>query len=77
MKPDNILINEGKDGQIREVKLADFGLACKASKDDQYKDENCGTLGYIAPEMLKGGGRYTDKVDVWALGVILFNLVTG
>jgi serine/threonine protein kinase len=35
----------------------------------------CGTLDYIAPEIIKNES-YNEKVDVWALGVIIFELLT-
>ena len=56
------------------VKLTDFGLSCK------YDEENpptqyCGTLCYMAPEILLGR-EYDYKVDCFALGVSLYELVT-
>jgi len=36
----------------------------------------CGTLDYVSPEM-KDEGKYTSKVDLWSLGVLTFELLTG
>ena len=36
-----------------------------------------GTRGYMAPEVLQGSLRFNEKIDSWALGVLLYNLVTG
>ena len=50
-------------------------MACKFDKI--ASDTVCGTIGYMAPELLVGEGEYDEKVDIWSLGVILYNLVTG
>ncbi|UYV80636.1 RPS6KB2 [Cordylochernes scorpioides] len=71
VKPENILINF--DGHI---KLVDYGL----SKTDIYPGDMttkiCGTVQYMAPEIWKDVG-YSYSVDWWALGVILFEIMTG
>jgi serine/threonine protein kinase len=36
-----------------------------------------GSVGYRAPELLKEGGEYTQAVDIWAMGCILFEVATG
>ena len=60
LKPENILINFNKDGTINDVKLADFGLACKKTHCPVTISRDCGTLGYIAPEAYGiNGGGYT------------------
>lgn len=73
LKPGNILM--GKDGQI---KLADFGLA-KDLENDEYltaTGETVGTPNYMAPEQIRA--RAIDqRTDLYALGVIAFELITG
>ena len=55
------------------VKLSDFGLS-KFVDSQSIMKTMCGTALYVAPEVLetKGLGSYTNKVDIWSLGVILF-----
>ncbi|KAK3940772.1 kinase-like domain-containing protein [Diplogelasinospora grovesii] len=64
----NILVQSRKAGQIH-VKLADFGLV----KDSRDLESKVGTPMYAAPEILGGGPRpYTSAVDIWSLGVVIF-----
>ena len=76
IKPENVLIKLDKWNNIIQVKISDFGQGCKI-----YKNTICcykfGTKGYLAPEVVHGSLRFDQKVDSWALGVLLFNLVTG
>lgn len=54
------------------VKLCDFGLSClKAQNDFSY----CGTRDYLAPEMVRSGQFYDEKIDVFAAGVVCRTLV--
>jgi serine/threonine protein kinase len=66
LKPENILIYHRSPSCFR-IKIGDFGLA----KDASILRTTCGTQPYMAPEIWLGN-RYTDKVDVWSLGVIVF-----
>uniref|UniRef100_A0A915PXU6 Protein kinase domain-containing protein n=1 Tax=Setaria digitata TaxID=48799 RepID=A0A915PXU6_9BILA len=68
LKPENLLLS-----QDFTIKLADFGLACIAS-GPLYRI--CGTLTYIAPEMLAEKG-YGIEVDTWSLGIILHIMLAG
>ncbi|KAI8945523.1 serine/threonine-protein kinase [Xylaria longipes] len=71
IKPENILL-----GLHGELKLADFGYAVYAP--DDRRDTKCGTLDYIPPEMLRSGNAsYTNAVDLWELGVLTYEFLTG
>lgn len=71
MKPENLLI--GDDGQI---KLADFGWAVTTCEDDDRRKTLCGTMDYLAPEMLARTG-HDAKADIWCLGVLCYELLYG
>jgi serine/threonine-protein kinase len=70
LKPQNIMMN--KRG---EVVIMDFGLAAIASELTGAEARN-GTPAYMSPEQLKGSG-VTAKSDVYALGLVLYELFTG
>ena len=55
------------------VKIADFGWAIVSKS---RRNTFCGTLDYLSPEMLRGE-HHDSKVDVWAVGVLAFELATG
>ncbi|XP_057650305.1 putative sperm motility kinase W [Chionomys nivalis] len=71
IKLENILIDE--DGN---VKLCDFGLAIHLAKRQMLK-KVCGSLHYMAPEMLARKPYDGLAVDMWSLGVLLYVMVTG
>ncbi|XP_027114149.1 receptor-like kinase TMK4 [Coffea arabica] len=72
LKPSNILL-----GDDMRAKVSDFGLV-KIAPDGKHSVETrlAGTFGYLAPEYA-ATGRVTTKVDVYAFGVILMELITG
>lgn len=70
IKPENILL-DAED----HIKLADFGWANKYMEGSQ-RDTFCGTLDYLPPEMILGTGHDTSA-DMWNMGVLLYELVTG
>ena len=73
IKPENLLLDkEGRDGRI---KLADFGWS-NFFNPDRTRMTYCGTLDYLAPEMINQQGHSTN-LDLWNLGVLLFELLTG
>ena len=72
IKPSNLLLS-------KEIKLADFGLACYEKESKEWN--LIGTYQYCAPEII---GEKTEKLkphsfktDVWAVGVTLFEMITG
>jgi eukaryotic-like serine/threonine-protein kinase len=72
VKPENVLLNA--DGR---VKVADFGLARAESASKQTKTGMLiGTVGYLAPEQVISGDADT-RTDVYAAGIMLFELLTG
>ncbi|KAK7070630.1 Checkpoint kinase 2, partial [Halocaridina rubra] len=73
IKPENVLL--AADKEYTHVKLTDFGLS-KLAADTSQMTTFCGTPTYISPELL-GGGSYTNKVDMWSLGVVLYVSLVG
>ncbi len=71
IKPENILIAEDNS-----VKLADFGWSNYIEDEGDVRSTYCGTPLYLAPEMIKEIG-HDEFLDVWCLGVLLFELITG
>ena len=87
IKPENILLDENDN-----VLLADFGFA-SIMQAEEPKDEfetmegsskimkemstMCGTMAYMAPEILNRDKYFGDKVDIWALGVVIYVLLVG
>lgn len=56
------------------VKICDFGLSVFVGNN--LRSTFCGTPLYVSPEILKGN-KYDEKVDVWALGIMLFEMLFG
>ena len=72
LKPDNISVY--MDNGKPKVKLLDFGFAEKKSLSDKAMPR--GTLGYVAPEVFKGGDA-DARADLYSLGMVLYETVTG
>ena len=64
-------------GKNNEIKIGDFGLACKLAFDGERKKTLCGTPNYIAPEVLDGENGHSFEVDVWSIGVVLYACLVG
>lgn len=73
LKPENLLLLSQSDDS--EVKIADFGFAKKVFKPKSLTTQ-CGTPGYVAPEILEGT-PYDETADMWSVGVILYILLGG
>lgn len=74
VKPENILYNKVN----QSIKLIDFGISKKIEERGRKRDmlTPTGTPFYRAPQILEGGG-YDQMVDMWALGVTMFKMMTG
>jgi len=71
LKLENILLNS--ESSETDFKLTDFGLACFVDKE---LTQNCGSPGYVAPEILRKM-PYGTKVDIFSAGVILYMVLSG
>jgi len=77
IKPENIFIARGAGGRIYP-KLLDFGIAHCATAGETHKPACVvGTPGYMAPEQAFGSDSVDRRADIWALGVVLYEAVTG
>lgn len=73
IKPENILV-----GIHGEIKISDFGWSVHAPNN--RRNTMCGTLDYLPPEMIKPGREenwYSEKVDLWSLGVLTYEFLVG
>ena len=70
IKPENVLLNDGI-----VAKLTDFGWSNYIQEEKERKTV-CGTPIYLAPEIIKEQG-HDERVDIWCIGVLLFELITG
>lgn len=68
MKPQNILLERGL------VKICDFGWA--VVQNNNLRSTFCGTPLYVSPEVLKGN-KYDDKIDLWAIGIMAWEMKFG
>ncbi|APR76040.1 Adenylate cyclase [Minicystis rosea] len=75
LKPANIFL---VGGNVEDARVLDFGVVRLASGAPLTETGTIlGTVGYMAPEQAQSGGEIGPAVDVWALGCVLFECVTG
>jgi len=72
LKPQNLLINDKG-----ELKLADFGLARAKSVPTKTYSNEVVTLWYRPPDVLLGSTEYSTQIDMWGVGCIFFEMVSG
>ena len=77
LKLENILLNIDNNGNISDVKLADFGLSKRSDEHLIAGPHTAGTPPYMAPEMLIKKTKFGNKIDSWSLGIILYELLFG
>ncbi|CAE7453566.1 AUR3 [Symbiodinium sp. CCMP2456] len=73
LKPENILMCGDPP---TKAKLADFGWCAELEKGGAPRNTFCGTWDYLSPEMVENQ-PHNNKVDIWATGVLLFEMLTG
>ncbi|XP_051541960.1 ribosomal protein S6 kinase beta-1 isoform X1 [Myxocyprinus asiaticus] len=71
LKPENIMLNNNG-----HVKLTDFGLCKESIYDGTVTHTFCGTIEYMAPEILMRSG-HNRAVDWWSLGALMYDMLTG
>ncbi|XP_016348905.1 ribosomal protein S6 kinase beta-1-like [Sinocyclocheilus anshuiensis] len=71
LKPENIMLNNNG-----HVKLTDFGLCKESIHDGTVTHTFCGTIEYMAPEILMRSG-HNRAVDWWSLGALMYDMLTG
>ena len=74
IKPANIMFKQ-KDN-LNSVILCDFGMAYQLGKTEKFIQEKCGTLIYMAPEVMEDR-KYDHLVDSFSAGIVLYILVSG
>ena len=79
VKPENVVLAEGRDGVVAP-KLIDFGVASLVEPGEASPGAGRGVAGtpaYMAPEQARGEGEPDPRTDVWAVGVMLYELLLG
>ena len=75
LKPMNILVEDYNIRNDPYVKITDFGFATIFGEDTETMNYKLGSPTYMAPELIKRE-EHNEKVDVWALGIIAFQLLS-
>ncbi|GAC1539171.1 MAG: hypothetical protein NVS3B10_03860 [Polyangiales bacterium] len=81
LKPENVFLVPGQDGQYH-TKILDFGIAkcidaAGGAKRKTATGVLLGTPGYMSPEQVKGARNVDHRADLWAVGVMFYEMVTG
>ena len=70
IKAENIMLDQNFN-----IRLIDFGLSTKIEKNSNNSTDICGSLGYMAPELLLRQ-NYDQSIDIWSTGVLLYGMLT-
>lgn len=69
LKLENVLIDDNMN-----IKIIDFGFSVKSDKKLQF---SCGTPHYMSPELALKKDHYGPPTDIWAMGIMLYIMLTG
>lgn len=64
LKPENLVLDSDNN-----VKICDFGWSAEVKSSHQFRTTFCGTVDYMAPEMLNNK-PYNSSLDIWCLGIL-------
>ena len=76
LKPANVFVDVASDGAVA-TKVLDFGLSMLAEDGSPASEEMVGTPFYMAPEQIHSPTEVDARTDVYALGAVLFEMLTG
>ncbi|TKC99497.1 serine/threonine-protein kinase [Polyangium fumosum] len=80
LKPANVFLHQEPGGDGLVVKVLDFGVAKNLAVNESLVTAVGGAVGspaYMSPEAIKGARDLDARTDVWSLGVVLFEMLTG
>eukprot|EP00928_Gymnodinium_smaydae_P057784 TRINITY_DN41001_c0_g1_i1.p1 TRINITY_DN41001_c0_g1~~TRINITY_DN41001_c0_g1_i1.p1 ORF type:complete len:328 (-),score=71.12 TRINITY_DN41001_c0_g1_i1:36-1019(-) len=77
LKPENVRLGEADDHGERRAVLVDFGCAVDGVTGETRARQKCGTMPFVAPEVMLGEDYRPFCVDVWGCGVVLFEMLCG
>ncbi|WP_437572475.1 protein kinase domain-containing protein [Sorangium sp. So ce542] len=80
LKPANIFLHREPDTDEPVVKVLDFGVAKNLATNDGIRTATGGAVGsplYMSPEQVRADPSVDHRADIWALGVVLFEMLTG
>jgi serine/threonine-protein kinase len=76
IKPGNVFLSRWPDGS-EVIKLIDFGISKRADLTDPLHGHCLGSPQYMAPEQITCPDQVDARADIWSLGVLLYELLTG
>jgi serine/threonine-protein kinase len=79
LKPSNLFLHRYKDGRTA-IKVLDFGISKVEAPDEQETTKSGQMMGspkYMSPEQMRSMSDVDGRSDIWSLGVILYELLTG
>lgn len=80
LKPSNVFLSRADGEDEHTVKLMDFGIAVEPSCDEAFFTRQgalMGTVPFMGPDIIDGNHKLTGKYDVYALGCVLYYMLTG
>jgi eukaryotic-like serine/threonine-protein kinase len=81
LKPENLFLTDlGELTDRKLVKILDFGIAKDVTEESRRltaPDSVFGTVDYMSPEQIRSAAKVDHRSDIWSLGIILYELLTG